>query len=448
MRPFIAASMMTSAIAIVASLGQPLTRVRHTADVTTAVLATNLSWQTENIDDLASIAVTSANITIPTTGLYRVTGAYDIINVSANQTVNYATVVSAAVLQGTGRASNQSFNATRFQGSFCSTPLSLTAADVLNYQTGTAKNSTMYSSVNNHYQLEKLPATLDYCAVRKSADQNVTNATTVDISWNTLVAGDSAWQHVDGIHLTVKSGVTRVRVCAGLRHGSGGLGFSERNILLQKNDAHSLVPGLGRKTVYAQNADNNYSSIMTPPLEVTAGDTFRVRSTGTTASPNTVVSNASTFFSIETVPTEIKAAMASCTTSGNAGKTGGVFSDLNFDTEVYDDASMWAVGSPAEFVVPAGCYRARFFCFLESASMATGTTIAMQANLSGAGFAEVDGMARNGRSNSANGGFFCHSGWIAVNPGDIFKMRVFSGSNWSGTNLTFAWAALECQPNP
>lgn len=436
-------------------LGLPVTRGRWTSNFVSSTNPADVTLDAEDIDDMAALSVPSADILVPATALYRATFCWVLQTSSSNTIANQGILSGASAIQGTGRSSSSSGSTNAMAGSAGSTPLALTAGADVTLTGLTTNGSTLFAVAGSSIQVEKLKTGLLYCAVRKSANQTIGVAgTLVDITWDTFVAGDNSYRNGDNIHLVVPSGMTRCRVAAGFRAGAGGLSFRARRLALLKNDTLGIV-GVPKTTKLANQNHIGYPNVMSPPINVVAGDTFKAQALTNTATNGTVETNPSTFFSIEEVPSEIKSALASCTTSTTTNPSrsvsGFTYIDINFDTEDYDDAGIWSLGSPAEFIVPAGCYRARFHFFID---IATGVSaylgLRAMVNLSGAGYALVNGSAQAiSDSDFTGGGTGGYTQWIAVNPGDKFKLQLTTGNiSFTGTNIALAWACLECQPNP
>lgn len=110
---------------------------------------------------------------------------------------------------------------------------------------------------------------------------------------------------------------------------------------------------------------------------------------------------------------------------------------VSWDAEAYDDADVFASGSPTIFTVPAGMTRLRVAVFVRWAANTTGRRRARIERDTGAGFTSTfpgSSHAEFPPGSSGGSSWFQSTGWIDVTAGDVFRLEVFQTSG-GGLNL-------------
>jgi hypothetical protein len=110
-----------------------------------------------------------------------------------------------------------------------------------------------------------------------ASTQTIPDATPTVVEWNLFqYDDDSFWDPLDATKLTIPAGVTRVRLSAGIRWTPDAYGVGNRKIKIRSNpagvyDANSIWASDDRP-----GTDSGDATLVTPILEVVAGDYFEV----------------------------------------------------------------------------------------------------------------------------------------------------------------------------
>jgi hypothetical protein len=172
-------------------------------------------------------------------------------------------------------------------------------------------------------------------------------------------------------------------------------------------------------------------------IELNAGDYIDVRAFHTSAT--TVTAGTHTWFSMERVPSTYKCCLA--TKSATQSISAGVSTNITFNTEAYDDATIHDnTTNTTRFVVPAGCTRARPSFRMRTPS-GTGQ-LAGRVTRNGANYIGAP-RCDTGTAGADNVGAI--GAWVPVVPGDYFELVGFSTDTQSVSASPFTWFCLECQ---
>lgn len=384
-----------------------------------------VTYDNEVFDTEGVFAATSGEMTVPSAGLYRL-GVGSALNAYRAQK---AQIDAAMAYGGYGATSNS--NSPRWHSGW-GAPLSLTASQVLRSinQFSGAANYGVDANTYTWMALERLPETLKYARVRKSADQ--TSFTSGNLSFDTEDADTDGWHDTvtNNERLTVPSGVTRVRLLGNAVTDS----FSgQAEFGINKNGSADVV-GLPSKRVSA--TGNKLINLFGPPINVTPGDYFTLA--GSFQSSSNILAETFTWFAIEEVPASIKSALV-YNSSGHGLTT--TDATLTWDSEDHDPDAMHSTGSnTSRLTVPSGCSYARVSWHLKGQLNST-AYIWAQVGKNGAGVIGTAIDARLGLS-GAYQRLAAASGWLQVSPGDYFELsaRVNTGS----ITTTGGWFAMEC----
>lgn len=272
--------------------------------------------------------------------------------------------------------------------------------------------------------------------VQRTSDLALTAATTTTVGW------DSEVYDTDGFHdnvtnnsrLTVPSGFSLVRICAGVRVTGAG---TQSVISFLKN-------GAGARGLPAMDKDmgtaDDYHSVASAVLAVSAADYFELQAFATLA--GTVKSDDASWFQIEEIPADRKYAVvhkSSSQTISTSTNTIVTFNAELADTDGFHDN----VTNNSRLTVPSGCTEARLSFNVRTPS-ASGQMVARvlkngTAYHPGLPLFETDTPG----TDSLNG----FGAWVPVTPGDYFELDFYQQS---GANMTLAddnalWFCIEAR---
>jgi hypothetical protein len=401
---------------------------------------TLVTWDNELQDAGEWFGINNTDIVVVDAALYRVGQAIYANPVSSTAPSIFEGRANNVMPVGMGRSglSNTSGNNSAIT---CSAPLALAAGTAINTRvlSGNANINTVDRST---FWVERLPSDLNYCLVDKTANQTfVATNTWQDITFTRLSAGNSVWQNGDNVNFRVPAGVNKVRVVASMAQGSSGAGFDYPYLQTVKNDVR--VPGMGILGTVRGNGAVGALHFVSAPLPVVEGDLIKAQAQSNTTSTNAnIVANAATFLSIEAVPDSHKTAIAYGlgTQPSTAVNTWGA---LRFATESHDEADIWSPAAQTDFVVPAGCERAKPVAWLD-----TSTDKAIRcAQYRGGSLVRV---VVHGRTSFGGGCRDVLSGpWVPALPGDVFRFELYDTvGSWGSSLIDDLWGSLECSPNP
>lgn len=101
--------------------------------------------------------------------------------------------------------------------------------------------------------------------------------------------------------------------------------------------------------------------------------------------------------------------------------TGGTFAALTWDQALFDDNAFWSAGNSNRITVPAGVARMSFTAGVRSATVATGTVLAVIRDQAGT---QIVRTQERGTSDSIS--LNVATGSIAVTPGDWYEVAFFT----------------------
>ena len=134
------------------------------------------------------------------------------------------------------------------------------------------------------------------------ANQNIPNNTLQFLNFNTIERDtDGFFNHGAPSKITIPEGVSKVRLLGQVIFGSNASGL--RQIVIKKN----YIPGGGwyagvpASTITANNATTTDVHVLTPVLDVMAGDFFQLEAYQTSGTTITALSSVGTWFAIEVI---------------------------------------------------------------------------------------------------------------------------------------------------
>jgi hypothetical protein len=288
------------------------------------------------------------------------------------------------------------------------------------------------SDVDNTWMsIEAIDPALHRVLVRKSANQSLSAGTDTVMTW------DVEEYDTNGFHdnVTNNSRLTapttgRYRVCVNMIAASATGQFV---IYCRKNGTDTI--GLPRTETDSTGIENLNG--VSGVIELTAGD--YIEATAFHTSATSVTAGTHTWFSMEQIPSSYKCCLA--TKSATQSISAGVSTNITFNTEVYDDATIHDnVTNNTRFVVPAGCTRARPSFGIRTPS-GTGQ-LAARVTKNGANYIGAP------RYDTGTAGADTVNGigaWVPVVPGDYFELVGFSTDTQSVSATPLAFFCLECQ---
>jgi hypothetical protein len=315
----------------------------------------------------------------------------------------------------------------------CTAPVTCTPGDFFystyncSFGTSTPVGDTTW------FAIEVLDPATKYALVAKSANQaiSVINTNTT-ITWQTEIVDTDGWH--DGANperLTVVSGVDVVRVSLHLiDDNKAGMLLGD----LHKNGA--VFPGSVRKI--RDTGWIEHISLVSPPLEVSAGDYF----TGIAqmATVGNIVAEAATWMSIEEVPASYKRVLLKKTAA--QAVAAGTGAAVIFEDEIYDTDGMHeSVTNPSRVTVPGGVTEARLSFGLEWEAHSSSAVAWVTKN----GAAYPNAYRGAPGDSSWNGMLGAIGAWVPVTPGEYFQLFTTSvgARNIAASNRT--WFCMECR---
>lgn len=301
-----------------------------------------------------------------------------------------------------------------------SPPVAMATGDLFRFQTFAAGSFTFTNNDYNWFGFELLPTTFNGCLVTRTTSLALSGAA---ITFDTETYDLGGWHSTSSNteRLTVPSGVSRVRVMAGLYQNSSTAVLTAR---ITKNGADF------RGQAFATNATAGADgiNIATAVVDVTPGDYFEVVGSGGTIPANT------NWFSIEEVPADREGALVHLTSSQSVSS--GVITEVAFDTEVYDNGAWFDPSDGGAFIVPEGVYRVRV-----SGNLYGGVSafkISFRKN--GALWTGAPFRATTGGTEAVN----AMSAIMPVVPGDVITMTAYdSGGGFTLDSGEENWFCIE-----
>lgn len=382
------------------------------------------------VSDLAGVhdtAVNSSRFTVPAAwnGRYvRFLG-----NFFSGSTVDITALRNGASFPGAGHGAAQTSGDDGVNA--ISAPVLTSTGDYFEWNFSSSVSATIYNDEPTWAQLELLPSDFNGAVAQKSAGQALTAGTTTVLTWDTELYDLGGWHDnaTNNSRLTVPSGVSLVRLSAGIKGG---------------NVADQLVASMIKNGVTARGLpqadcdtdDEDSITVVSAPIVVTAGDYFEARAFFTNA---TTVPNADgVWFAIEKLPSDLKYALVH--RSSNQAIAGVTTTTVQWNAEVVDtDGWHDNVTNPSRLTVPAGVSRVRVTANLVTEATASGQFV-MTMLKNGADFI---GSARSESDTAGTDSVNGMSAIVAVVPGDYFEVQVYSTGAIDIGSSVASWFSIE-----
>lgn len=307
--------------------------------------------------------------------------------------------------------------------------LAVTAGDYFEAR-GTVETTTFVADPRTWGALEVIDPTLRCALVYHSTTQSLSAGVNTILTWDSEEYDDAAYHDTstNPSRLTIPSGVTRVKVSAGIK---GGNVTGQLLLEILKNGASAR--GAPRKDSDTPLEEN--LCVVSAVLEVTTGDYFEVQAFATSAT--SITADNEVWFAIEEIPSTFKRALVNKTAAQSI--TADTATVLTWDAEVYDADDLHDnVTNNSRITAPSGVSYAR--CSANLLSSSVGANYVLQFLQNGAVFT---GTGHYENDTAGTDALNACGAWAPCSPGDYFEARIFAslGVTFSSDNVT--WFCVE-----
>lgn len=307
-------------------------------------------------------------------------------------------------------------------------------SDVRGIETAVSGGSGAVSSVSPG---TTITPSFQGAAVRLTSNESISTASNTDIPWDVVTFDtDSFWSGGSPTRLTVPSGVTKVRVSAGIEWGTSAVG--QRAASITKNGSFSVEGRADDKRSAGDDSIGHIQNIISATLSVVSGDYFEVNVFQDSGGNLNVLTSAATWFAIEVVETinntslesvvvaaqpRLKGAYVTLSSDNVAFNASGAGAAFNgWDEEQYDTDNFWVGGTPSRLTVPGGVSKIRVGGNIEIANGTADEGLIVQLGLNGSTDHKFNVRQAAENSGLSSQGFSFSSGPIPVVQGDYFEI--------------------------
>lgn len=290
-----------------------------------------------------------------------------------------------------------------------------------------------------------------YTLVQLDADF-ATSYADVAVAWGSVTASSGAawWSGANPTRLTVPSGVTRMKLMAGFDFQQAGVQLSMITTVRINNVVSEAANGWyprGRTQIGSVGGYANHNTYFeTPVFAVTPGDYIEVmvQLNPDFGGTGDVLANTRSWCCV-TDETDWRGLVLSINADDTAVVAATPYT-MPWTTELIDDRSAWAVGTPTEITIPAGVTAIRWTSLVRGTSSSTaGRFVAVEPKINGqtmTGGASRTRLMSEGQATNTAHEQLAFSGTGDVTPGDTLTFDVWGGTTTADI-LAYSWVEVE-----